>query len=408
MLEFQKVAGAVTALFLAAFPAEAAPIYRENFSFCGSEASDADPAQELTGWSAFRTRSVVGKLGTLKVSPPGSPVTSMAINSLPSGTSDGCAFWSKATPGLTVFTDEFSVQAKNLAVVEYEQRLGGIDLTTKETDATRLAVLVGSQWYISDIGIAQADAGTWELVSWNIKAITFGTSRFSPGRGPDRPSNSGVPFPTEGDVVAFGVFIDQVRGKVRFDNFTLFDFQLNGPAPQAQAACGAQPLETPVPGGPNVTPTPGPSPGSQWCPAAPKPFGRAKVSRKTANLIIAAISKRSVIGKRNRALSALALLQNIPIDDLINRSRSDFLARNSSSYLVVAGKEVTLIPKVATLLDQYVSSLVFSLRSNLPLFERQQKIQATLPAAACGDEIVRVIRSTARKIGVSSKVRFVR
>ncbi len=202
----------VNAVF--ADPAQGETFYREVFVRI-PEATGKDAAQS-SGWKALRSRQPEGKPSYLKVFPPGSPTILPAVNSSPAGNEEGHALWSRTESGaLIIYTDEISFDISELFSVRYEQRLNGI------AASTHLALLIGSTWYISDAPALQKQRGIWENVEYSLAGMTFGTAVHTPCLGPPLPENSGFHLPPIGQVLAFGVVVKDVNGRIRIDNFAL-------------------------------------------------------------------------------------------------------------------------------------------------------------------------------------------
>jgi hypothetical protein len=289
---------------LLAFPlpplstAHADPFYRETFNLCDSTDSSSKSATELANWKAFRGGSTLGKIGFLKINPPGSPNLLIAYNSTPIGPVDGSAFWSKNISDLTLFTDEFSFDVASLASVSYEQRLNGYNATTDLTDGSRLALLVGQSWYISDRIVSPQQRGVWESATFPLSGATFGITPNKIGVGPERPTNSGFTLPSQGTITAFGVFFPEVTGRLRIDNFTLLDASpQTGVAAQqgSLAQCTdliSIPTGTPSPVG--GEPNPASETGTFCAPSTKKPLGKVTASAANKRLLLRSITGRSL------------------------------------------------------------------------------------------------------------------
>jgi len=238
--------------------------YKEKFPFC--TASLGAPAATQTHWMALKSGQPLGKPGFMKVFNGGLISDGGPVNSDPIGLTAGYAFWFRAVYGLTIFTSEFQFDVSLLDTIDFDQRLSGInaDLTP---NGTRLALLIGNTWYMSDrIARQQGRIGMeWKNEIFKPFQETYGTSAFSSTVGPQIPSNSGVLLPTSGTVRAYGVFLDEVNGRVRIDNF-----RINGILPDGSPISTDEqnpdvtrcPSDSPDNnGGPTPTPTPTRTPG---------------------------------------------------------------------------------------------------------------------------------------------------
>ncbi|HQH27520.1 MAG TPA: thrombospondin type 3 repeat-containing protein, partial [Oligoflexia bacterium] len=196
-------------------------------------------AAQSSGWKALRSRQPEGKPSYLKVFPPGSPTILPAVNSSPAGNEEGHALWSRTESGaLIIYTDEISFDISELFSVRYEQRLNGI------AASTHLALLIGSTWYISDAPALQKQRGIWENVEYSLAGMTFGTAVHTPCLGPPLPENSGFHLPPIGQVLAFGVVVKDVNGRIRIDNFALNNRHPEGSPEKTPVGPGVKDCQT--------------------------------------------------------------------------------------------------------------------------------------------------------------------
>lgn len=238
--------------------AAATPFYRDIFNRCGPVGTDDAQASVVAGWTAYTTANTLGQPGFLKVHTSGSPNDLLAINSNPFGTTKGALFFPRPAVGLLLFSQEVSFDISVLTYVQYDQRLSGKDAIDLKNNGTRFAFLFGNTWYISDEIFRNLKLAEWETYGKDPHAMTYGTTTWDGVFGPDAPVNSGIPLPLSGTVDAFGVFLDAADDRVRLDNFTLYDAQVDERPVGFQGDISQCPsvTETPTPTEtPIVTPT---------------------------------------------------------------------------------------------------------------------------------------------------------
>ena len=243
--------------------ADVVTIYRETFGYCTG--SLGAPAAQEARWAAFISGLPVAKFSNLKVFSYGSSSIGGSVRSNPIGLSEGYSFWFRPTYGLTIFTDEFSFDAAVLrdptTLIQYEQRLSGINAAL-ELNKTQIAVLIDSTWYISEQSVAQRSVTKWESVSVSPALLTWGAVPAVGNVGPVIPTSFNSALPASGVVRAFGVFVTEVNGRVRIENYTIRTANPSGGAGAYEvqmptvASC---PLTSPDQGG-VVTPGPTPTP----------------------------------------------------------------------------------------------------------------------------------------------------
>lgn len=244
---------------------EPVTIYRETFGFCTASLGLA--AANQTKWIAMNAGTVVAKVGNLKVYPYGSFTIGNSVNSTPIGLSQGYGFWWKPVYGLSLFTSEFPFDAAILndhdTVVQYEQKLSGVDAQL-QPNATHLAFRINGQWYISDKSVAQNKFGRWELVSMTPSTLKYGVVPAVNRVGPVIPTSFDEALPSSGTVEAFGIFVVEVNGRVRIDNFVI---KTSAESAQGISTSVQQPnvalcpATSPDSNGSSVPPTPAPTPG---------------------------------------------------------------------------------------------------------------------------------------------------
>ncbi len=195
------------------------PFYRETFGFTAG--TNTSEAAQLAGWKAIRTERAIGKTSVWKINSPGAPTNPAPVNSYPQGNEPGHGTWAVAIPnGLIVYTDEIRFDVSKLSTVRFDQRLSGLD-SVGNFDKSRLALLIGSTWYISDQVQVPPNYSVWAPAAFQLSQLTFGTSPHVPCAGPAVPKNSGLSLPPSGTVLAFGAFFTKVHGRVRIDNYQL-------------------------------------------------------------------------------------------------------------------------------------------------------------------------------------------
>jgi len=385
---------------------QASPFYRETFRLCSMLETSSKNAMDIAGWKAFKGDSPVGKIGFLKINTPGSPDHPVAFSSFPVGPEEGAAFWSKNTQDLTIFSDEFSFDVGSLALVQYQQRLSGLDSTRKNHDGTQLALLIGNTWYISDQMVRQRDRGVWESVSLAPSQLTYGTSPNTNGRGPKKPGNFNVKLPSSGIVTAFGVFINKVHGRVRIDNFTLSDLVLENRTPGEQGSAN-QCSSINLPGG-NVNGQ-GSEPEGKFCSGrSARALGKVSTSKSLRSKLLLSVGGKTLQAKRDRAVLALLLSNNLRVDNLVNVTISDYFTVGSIQLLNASGvaKQTTPVkPSVKRLVDEYIDASGSKSFGKLPLFQSiDKKSDKSTGSALCTGDIATLVKRQARIIKASNRV----
>ncbi len=402
------------AILSAVSSAEAAPFYRETFNLCDDTDSSSKSATELANWKAFRAGSTLGKIGFLKINPPGSPNLLVAYNSTPVGPVDGSAFWSKNISDLTIFTDEFSVDVANLTSVSYEQRLNGYDTETDLTDGSRFALLVGESWYISDQSISPQQRGAWEGANFILAGTTFGISPNKIGLGPDRPTNSGFSLPSRGTITAFGVFFPEVTGRLRIDNFTLSDAAAQVSVVGQQGSLGqcTELTSNPIgnPGTAGSKPNSPAETGTFCAPSTKKPLGKVTATAANKRLLLRSITGTSLEAARDRALFALILYNGLKIESLVNVAVRDYYSVGALQILNTSGikqEPKAVQPKVKVLVDAYVASALLTKKGSLPLLQGVQPKTGILTGSAlCGVDIRKLLQRRADKARLSGQFKI--
>jgi hypothetical protein len=204
-----------------ALPVSASPLYHESFDYCLST-----PGREgayRAGWVAYREDVRLGKPGYLKVYGPGSDLQVAPLAAESDGGASGNLFWSKETHrhGLYIFTTEKELPLSDVVFVDYEQRLDGIETEGDLNDGTRLALLVDGIWYLSQSVERQDIRGRFEYVTWSIWDHLYQRAPHRDGFGPATPKGAYHPLPENGTLQGFGVYLTDVTGRVRLDNYAL-------------------------------------------------------------------------------------------------------------------------------------------------------------------------------------------
>jgi hypothetical protein len=422
--------GALTQDDFKAITLDGGPItmYRESFGYC-TDTIGASAARE-TRWAAFVGGLSVAKFSNLKVFSYGSQTVGGSVNSNPFGLSQGYSFWFRPTSALTVFTKEFEFSASILrdptTVIEYEQRLTGIN-TSSQPDRTQLAFLIDSTWYISQESVQQSKLGIWEAASVRPASLTWGAVPAVGNLGPVAPSSFGVTLPLAGTVQAFGLFLGEVNGRVRFDNFTILSDHAPGGAAQypivnsSFAACPdgspdrtGQPPTNPTPNpdedgsqGP-ISDEPGPiAPQYEFCPTTEQGRGRRiELSPKLLARLVKPIGRVIDMDLRDRAIFALFSGRKLPMGAVINLKVSDYDVK--TGVLTIRGRRATAVrtiklkSPVRAALNAYLSQAELGADS-APLFPRVRGVGSELSqnSALCMTELRALIKRRAKDARVS-------
>lgn len=383
-------------LFLPASPdAEATPFYREIFNVCSSDESAAVDAGEQAGWKAFKAAAPVKSGSFLKVNTPGAADALLAYQSAPKGPVSGGAFWTQPVTGLTIFTDEFSFDVSMLESVQYQQRLSGIDSLSGVKDGTKLTLLVGDTWYISDDIARQQGKGVWQTVTWAPRTLTYAKWKNRPGVGPKIPATGGELLPAQGVVSAFGVTIPVVNGRVRIDNYTLIDSQPVERLPENQGSLDQC----------SVT---GVTAGTFCDASAVLPKGQVVLTKKVKNAVLKSVSKRTLAGLRDRAILGLLFESNLRIDQLVNLSRRDYYSVGSLQILNTSGtprQPIVITAAGKKLVDAYLEKT--TIVGSTPLFQQTTKPATVLSGQAlCTRQILAIVKKRYSSSGQAVKLRI--
>ena len=428
--------------------AESKTIYRETFNYC--TASLGKTAADETGWLALVTGLPKEKFGNLKVFSYGSSIVGNAVNSAPSGRAQGYAFWYKPTYGLSVLNAEFAFDvgllSNNTSSVEYEQRLSGVD-AAGVFNVTQLIFLVDNDWYISGTATRQTKPGTWEPVKLDPSQLLYGKVPFVSGLGAATPTAYNNSLPTTGTVRAFGVFVPEVNGRVRIDNFTLstsatipagISTAVRSPSvatcPATSPDVTGVPMPTPTPdpddsdGGidrgvpeplfPPSVQTPGPVPHvhtASFCSTKEQGAGlKVRVSRGSQRAFISKGVSKNGAGLRDKALAHLFVTRVMPIGAAVNVRVGDYDQSTGTMKLSLKkGSAATAVklPKAAQgTMRRYLASLGSTVSASDPMFGVVSPGGATVDVtkAACSAELKSVLTLRAKAARLSPKKVFVR
>lgn len=341
-------------------------IYRETFGYCTG--SLGKPAADQTDWIGLVSGHSKERVSNLKVFSYGLADVGGSVNSNPAGLAQGYSFWWKPVYGLSLLTTEFQFDAAILksttTVIEYQQRLSGVDAAA-QPNKTQLAIRIDDTWYISSEFIQQVKPGAWESAQVVPASLSYGAVPAIDGVGPQLPETFGVPLPAAGTVKAFGLFLNEVNGRVRFDNFVIkaevpSDGSIDTGVQEPQVApcpvdspdrTGGDGQPTPPPDdddgdtgedrGTPDTPTPAPTatpassmtpePGEghstvfEFCPIKQQGMGRAiALSSKTRSTLLRKVPQVTLEDLRDRAIIALLGQRPMPLGALVNSKLGDY------------------------------------------------------------------------------------
>ena len=440
------------AFLCAAAPALAGPatIYKETFGFC--TASIGSVAADEAGWFGLKSGRSKARFGNLKVFSFGSSKTGGSVNSEPRGLSQGYSFWYKPTYGLTVLTREFQFDAALLGnpttVVEYDQRLSGIN-GLFEPNRTQLAFLINGVWYISEQGTAQNNGGlAWESVAVFPSALRYGTVSTVGEVGPEIPLSYSEKLPEAGTVQAFGVFLSEVNGRVRIENFTIkaeipsdasVSTEIGEPdissCPITSPDRGGIAPATPTPGSggtgdgdedlggppdqiiPEETPPPQLTPAEKkyaFCAATEQGQGRGlRFSPQVRRAILKNPRKPTLVDLRDRAILTILAQKLMPIGALVNARVANYNLVNKTLILTLRSDGVPTPLKLGSAansaLNRYVTGAGLGGDPAAPLFLKANTRTKLLDSThtACMRDLRAMVMRRARLAKLSSKRFFV-
>ena len=426
--------------------AESKTIYKETYQYCSG--SLGKPAADESGWMALVTGLPKEKFGNLKVFSYGSKIVGGSVNSSPNGKAEGYSFWFKPTYGVSFLTAEFPFDvgliSKQSASIEYEQRLSGAD-AAGIMNQTQLIFLIDDTWYISGIATRQSNPLAWEPVKVDPSELLYGTVPYVTGLGATTPIAYNTSLPTAGTVRAFGVFLAEVNGRVRVDNFTI---TTTGPVPagistavqqSSVALCpptspdvtgGQVPTATPDPddsdggvdrGTPELPSSPGITPGAPtphvqhtaFCSTAEQGAGlRVRVSPRSAKAFATKGLEKGTIGLRNKALAYLYASRVMPVGALVNVRIGDYdPATRTLKVSLKKGASATSVKisrPAQTALKRYIAALGAQVGGSDPMFGAVNADNVDPKTAACSAELKRVVGQRAKAAKLSTKRIYVR
>jgi hypothetical protein len=433
---------------------EPVTIYRETFGFCTESLGLA--AANQTKWSAMNAGTTFAKIGNLKVYPYGSFAIGSSVNSNPAGLSQGYGFWWKPVYGLSISTTEFPFDVAVLidhdTVVEYEQRLSGVDAQLKP-NATHLAFRIAGNWYISDTAAPQEKFGRWQLVSRSPSIMKYGVVPAVDRVGPVIPTSFDQALPAFGTVEAFGIFVVEVNGRVRIDNFTIKTGaeSARGFSSQVQEPTVTQcPASSPDSNGSSLPPTPAPTPGPgdggsggiddtpggetggtdetvggddksehqtpvdapvfAMCAGQQSGYGRTvSITANQRARILRKISGASELSLRDRALISVLSTRRMPIGAVVNARLSDLnLSQRTLSVTLKPGgaqRSVRLARSTITRLKSYIAAMSGAHLPVAPLFVKGSSKTGKLfiERAACVSDLTRIVSKRAGSAAIPFK-----
>lgn len=433
----------LSALCLGAFSvstavADSSTIYKETFPYCtGSIGKDA--AAE-TGWIALVSGLPQAKISNLKVFSYGSNAIGGDVNSSPQGKSQGYTFWFRPVYGLSFLTAEMSFDVSLIsqqpALVEYEQRLSGVDEAGVPNE-TQLLFLVDNQWYISETAARQNRPGIWEPVKIDPSQLKYGVVPYVAPLGAQIPAAYTESLPATGKVKAFGVFVGKVNGRVRIDNFSI---QTSATVPSSIVLATRTPtfsgcpesspdrtgdvVPTPTPdpddgdsgtdyGTPDPTPTPITTPpqvGPKFCPVAEQGAGqRVNIPAAARTPFTSAGFSKGVVGLRDRAIAQIYAARSIPLGALVNLRAMDYNGRRGTLKVTLrkgaAPKSIKLSRVARVALNRYIAASGAGKAATDPLFVAAIKRGKSLEvkSAMCAREIKRLVTRRARMAKLSMR-----
>lgn len=412
-------------------------IYRETFGYC-TDTLGKEAAGEAR-WYGVVSGLPVEKVSNLKVFPYGSTSIGGSVNSNPLGLSQGYAFWFRPVYGLSVLTWEFPFDAglikSGAAEISYKQRLSGID-PTNQNNSTQLIFLIDDTWYISKEFVRQVRPGVWEDATVSPSSLTYGTVPLVAGLGPVTPSTYGSPLPSAGTVRAFGLFLPEVNGRVRFDNFVIKTTLPAGSGisttvqqPTVEACPATSPDRTGQGGGQtppseddgDSTPDRGvpdlttPTSGGDthpvtysFCPIKQQGTGRAVgVSPRAGAALMRKIPASTLTDLRDRAIIVLLAQRPVPLGALVNVKVADY---NPSKGIMTMSTRAAAKPMRVRLrgsakraLAQYLAFEGAPTAPTAPLFlsSKMEALHATVRSAVCLGELRSMAKTRAKSAKVS-------
>jgi hypothetical protein len=389
-----------------------------------------------------------GKYSNLKVFSYGSRNIGGMVNSNPHGYSEGYAFWFRPMIGLSLLTAEMSFDVKYVStpgsIVSYEQRLSGID-AAGVPNQTQLAFLIDQTWYISQQAARQVKPGVWEPVQVDPSTLLYGTVPYVSGLGPQLPTSYGTSLPSGGTVRAFGVFMTEVNGRVRLDNFeikTSASIESSISTALQSTNVSACPSTSPDVTGGGGTQTPPPpdaddqdgsvdqflptdptSPGvsiitplaPKFCPVSEQGAGaRVKVAKSSRKAFLKAGKRSTAVALRDQAISQIVAARVLPVGALVNLVVGDYNQQDRTLKVRTRtntdGRVLRISGSAAKALDSYQAALGSSRRFTDPLFVGVTPGTPNLDTsmAACLKEVKTIVSKRARAARISTRNIFVK
>lgn len=428
-------------------------IYKENFQFCTS--SLGREAGVETGWVGLKSGLPQGKFSNLKVFVNGSTTVGGPVNSKPLGLSPGYSFWFRPTYALSLITAEMSFDLELLkrdgSVISYDQRLSGIDAAGVANE-THLILLIDNTWYISQQSARQAvPGGPWEPVQFEPSKLSFGKVPYVTGLGAEAPTSYSASLPSSGTVRAFGVFLGEVNGRVRVDNFKI---ATTAPVPASistqvqSASVAACPATSPDRGGSG---TPPPPPGSEdsagndntdqsvdtfkpvdqgtgptgpggsgyvapsFCPVKEQGVGlKVRIPRGARRAFLRSPKTVNQISLRDQAIAQIVAARVMPLGALVNVRVADYDAVNGTLKVSlrqkVEPKAIRLPSGARRALDAYKASFLLPPNTTDPLFPAVNRSKGSLDSTKtiCSRELKAVVVKRARNARLAPRGIFVR
>lgn len=412
-------------------------IYRETFGYCTN--SLGKEAAGEAKWYGVVSGLAVEKVSNLKVFSYGSTSIGGSVNSNPVGLSQGYAFWFRPVYGLSVLTSEFPFDAglikSGAGEISYKQRLSGID-PMNQNNSTQLVFLIDNTWYISKEAVQQVRPGVWEDVVVSPSSLTYGTVPLVAGLGPATPTAYGSPLPAAGTVRAFGVFLTEVNGRVRVDNFVIKSTLSAGsgistsPQQPSIEACPATSPDRTGQGGGQTPPSeddgdstpdrgiPDPTASSSgrdthpvtysFCPLKQQGTGRAiGVSSRVQAALLKKIPTTTLTDLRDRVVVTLLAQRPLPLGALVNVKVSDYDA--SKGILMVSTRKAAKPARLRLrgvakgALAQYLAFSGAPTEPTAPLFLSSKigALHATVRNAVCLGELRSMAKTRAKTAKVS-------
>jgi hypothetical protein len=221
------------ALILLALTASraAAATYTETFPYSGPTQEESLRDQGWCGGNAGDAfcNSIAGGEGAIST---GNGV----------GGTQGFAFWSQTgiNADSFLYTTEFTFRTSQNPVLSWYQRDSA---RSGVTDPARIALLLGTDWYISDTTWSHVSATDWVLMSADLAALTWfvrgtgGDSSVLPDGGV---ATGGTALPADQFVSAFGFWWDGPKvATSRFDDVSVSVVPLPATLPLMIAGLGA-------------------------------------------------------------------------------------------------------------------------------------------------------------------------